>query len=141
MTLVWIPVLYVDCFSNKKKWQYLASQWLAGEENSADAALCSLHFLGVFFYVLSDSVERYLVLPSAFQDTFLYNSVAPRLCCLVIQKYYVNLQLSRLVTEIRKPSGQKYPSSTHQLLEHNPECPNFLDKSDNREYHKLQIGR
>ena len=51
----------------------------------------------------------------------------------------LNLHLSRFVIETRKANGEIYPPSTlHQLLcgilrfMHNPECPNFLDKSDNR---------
>ena len=50
----------------------------------------------------------------------------------------LNLYLSRFVIETRKANGDDYPPSTlHQLLlrfmrEHNPDCPNFLDKSDNR---------
>ena len=58
----------------------------------------------------------------------------------------LNLHLSRFVIETRKANGEVYPPSTlHQLLcgilrfmrEHNPECPNFLDKSDNR-FRRLQ---
>ena len=58
----------------------------------------------------------------------------------------LNLHLSRFVIETRKANGEMYPPSTlHQLLcgilrfmrEHNPECPNFLDKSDNR-FRRLQ---
>ena len=53
----------------------------------------------------------------------------------------LNLHLSRFVIETRKANGDDYPPSTlHQLLcgilrfmrEHNPDCPNFLDKNDNR---------
>ena len=53
----------------------------------------------------------------------------------------INLHLSRFIVETRKSNGDMYPPSTlHQLLcgilrrmrELNPNCPNFLDKSDNR---------
>ena len=53
----------------------------------------------------------------------------------------LNLHLSRFVIETRKANGDDYPPSTlHQLLcgilrfmrECNPDCPNFLDKSDKR---------
>ena len=56
----------------------------------------------------------------------------------------LNLHLSKFIIETRKANGEVYPPSTlHQLLcgilrlirEHNPECPNFLDKSDNRFRH------
>ena len=53
----------------------------------------------------------------------------------------INLHLSRFIVETRKSNGEIYPPSTlHQLLcgilrrmrELNPNCPNFLDKNDNR---------
>ena len=58
----------------------------------------------------------------------------------------LNQHLSRFVIETRKANGEVYPPSTlHKLLcgilrfmrEHNPDCPNFLDKSDNR-FRQLQ---
>ena len=54
--------------------------------------------------------------------------------------------LSKFIVETRKSNGEHYPpSSLHQLLcgilrymrEHNPECPNFLDKQDNQ-FKKIQ---
>ena len=57
----------------------------------------------------------------------------------------LNLHLSRFVIETRKANGEIYPPSTlHQLLcgilrfMHNPECPNFLDKSDTDRFRRLQ---
>jgi hypothetical protein len=58
----------------------------------------------------------------------------------------LNLHLSKFIIKTRKANGEEYPPSTlHQLLcgilrfmrEHNPDCPNFLDKSDNR-FRRLQ---
>ena len=53
----------------------------------------------------------------------------------------INLHLSRFIIETRKSNGEMYlPSTLHQLLcgilrrmrELNPNCPNYLDKNDNR---------